>query len=117
MKSLFKSLSRQREAPVEADPLLYIIVAQYQRADFDLGSEHEFHWAIAAVSNNLANAPSEQCRCYQVFDRTYTNENRTEWIFYAHREAILRKTGKWRGGVVIGQIMSSELEALDQVRQ
>lgn len=47
MKRFLQSLSRKTN--IEADPLLYIIVAQYQRANFGVGSEHEFHWAISVI--------------------------------------------------------------------
>lgn len=112
MKSILRAFNR---SPKE-DPLLYIVIAQYQRADFGLGQEQEFHWAIAIIES-LRRAGYQHCRTYQVFDRTYTAENRTVWNIHVDKTAVLKRTAKWRGGVIIGRVKQSELAILDFVRR
>ena len=93
--------------------LYYIVVAQYKRDDFDVGAEENFHWALFVLEGIDDRAVSVSSPCYQVFDRHY-HDGRVEWVLF-HRHAVLDKTGKWLGGVVIGRVKESELATLDKV--
>lgn len=114
MQSVINALGRKPLPP--ADPLLYIVVAQYQRYSYGVGEENRFHWAIAVVED-LANSSKEQCRCYQVSNRVVKDPiPHVKWSLVANRIVVLGNTGKYRGGVVVGRVKKSELGELDSVR-
>lgn len=110
MKSFLRSLFRNADLP------LFIVVVQYYRNYQSVGQEQEFHWAIAVVSD-LERAAKAHCRCYQILNSIcITPIPHTVWALHIHRSAVLGKTGKWRGGVIIGTLKTSELDELDNVR-
>lgn len=118
MRRLLNSITRS--APPADDLLLYIVVAQYLRPSFESpGEESEFHWAIAVVED-LDEASTTRCRCYQVFNGPLPDQpagqRQVGWHVHVHRDALLGGSGKYRGGVSIGRIRSSDIEKLDKVR-
>lgn len=112
MQRVLNALSRNPLPSV--DPLLYIVVAQYQRYNYGIGEENRFHWAIAIIED-LENSAKEQCRCYQVSNRIVKDPvPHVEWVILVNRLAVLGNTGKYRG---VGRVKKSELKELDTVRQ
>lgn len=94
------------------DKLHHIVVAQYKRADYTVGSEENFHWAIIVLET--INGEELEGPCYQVFDRHYNDDRGVVWNLF-HKPVSLGRTDKCLGGVVIGTIKRKELEELDQV--
>ena len=93
--------------------LQYIVIAQYKRADFDVGSEENFHWAIILLSDIGEDATLRR-PCYQVFDRHYNDERGVQWILF-NKDITLGKTEKSLGGVCIGSVKGKDVAELDQV--
>lgn len=91
----------------------YIVVAQYKRADYDVGSEEQFHWAII-VLEEIGEGAILQGPCYQVFDRHYNDDRGVVWNLF-NKTIVLGKTDKSLGGVAIGTVKNKELDELDQV--
>ncbi|KAK7682216.1 hypothetical protein QCA50_014803 [Cerrena zonata] len=98
---------------VNANKSHYIVVAQYKRADYGVGAEENFHWAIIILED--INEDAALCGpCYQVFDRHFNDERGVEWHLY-NKPVTLGRTDKSLGGVVIGTVKQKDLVELGQI--
>ncbi|KAK7682218.1 hypothetical protein QCA50_014805 [Cerrena zonata] len=96
-----------------SDKLHHIVIAQYKRADYSIGEEENFHWAIV-VLEKIAVGEEFKGPCYQVFDRHYNDERGIQWNLF-NKPVSLDKTEKSLGGISIGTIKRKDLDELDQI--
>lgn len=104
LKDIFASLSSNSEFP--------IVVAHYERADFTVGDEKEFHWALVVIkeSSDLTGP------AWQAIDRHYSDGRGVVWLLDA-REVHLASSRRCMGGVCIGNIGQGDIPALDEVSE
>ncbi|KAK7681483.1 hypothetical protein QCA50_015575 [Cerrena zonata] len=95
------------------DKLNHIVIAQYKRAEYSVGAEENFHWAII-VLEKIGAGDGFEGPCYQVFDRHYNDERGIQWILF-NKAVSLDRTEKTLGGISIGTIKRKDLEELDQI--
>ncbi|KAI0791659.1 hypothetical protein C8Q75DRAFT_805274 [Abortiporus biennis] len=112
LKSVFKTSKASSSSPSEPPPLdtsYPIIVAQYKRDVYGVGTEEELHWAII-VFTDIANQTGPS---FQIFDRHF-RDGTVQWNYF-EKVVQLYKTDKSLGGVIIGSVKASELENLEKV--
>ncbi|TRM60053.1 hypothetical protein BD626DRAFT_408073 [Schizophyllum amplum] len=84
-----------------------VAVIQYERNDFSVGHEEQFHWALVAVVSKKD--LSIRSVAWQVSDRHYSDGRPMEWILHDN-EVEVNKTFKCLGGVILGQISEKDVD-------
>ncbi|KAL4244584.1 hypothetical protein ABKN59_010893 [Abortiporus biennis] len=112
LKSVFKTSkapSSSQSEPPPQDISYPIVVAQYMRDDYGVGTEEELHWAIIVFTDiGFQKGP-----CFQIFDRHF-RDGTVKWVYF-EKDVYLHGTEKSLGGVTIGSVKESELEDLKKV--
>ncbi|THH14273.1 hypothetical protein EW146_g6047 [Bondarzewia mesenterica] len=91
------------------DETLPIVLVQYERDEYGVGTEEHLHWALVVFTK----AREQQGPCFQVVDRHY-RDGRVEWLLI-DQNVTLGSTKKCLGGVHIGNIKKSKLGTLREV--
>lgn len=87
-----------------------LVIAQYERTDFTVGNEEEFHWAIIVLTNGR----DQKGPCWQALEYSYSDGRGLVWRLVAV-EVRLTQTEKCFGGVRIGSIKPADLAIMDEV--
>ena len=90
------------------NPSYPIVIAQYKRDDYGVGSEQYLHWALIVLTSK----EELEGHCFQAVDRHYSDGRGTVWEPHYTPSASLRKTTKCLGGVQIGSVKARKLDAL-----
>ncbi|KAI0042808.1 hypothetical protein FA95DRAFT_515521 [Auriscalpium vulgare] len=87
-----------------------IVLLQYERDGYGLGTEEHLHWAFALLKPNQIHG-----KTFQVFARQYSDERGLVWESYLNRSVALDETRKCLGGVEVGVIAKRDLHKFHQV--
>ncbi|KAI5887668.1 uncharacterized protein SCHCODRAFT_02680727 [Schizophyllum commune H4-8] len=90
---------------------LPLVVVQYKRDEFGVGTEDELHWAIVAVSSNKSGTIVGAV--WQVINRVYSDGRGIVWSMHHRSEVELNASSKCLGGVIIGSIKGKDVEKLN----
>lgn len=93
---------------------LPLVVVQYKRDEFGVGTEDKLHWAIVAVSSNKSGTVIGAV--WQVVNRVYSDGRGIVWSMHHRSEVELNASSKCLGGVIIGSIKGKDVEKLNTVR-
>lgn len=90
-----------------------IVIAQYERGNFGVGTEEHLHWAIIVVINE----EKQEGRMYQAINRPMNTPHGpvVGWELSTSQNASLDKSHKCLGAVRIGIVKQKELEKLSSV--
>ncbi|THH18338.1 hypothetical protein EW146_g2647 [Bondarzewia mesenterica] len=91
------------------DKTLPIVIVQYERDKYGVGTEEHLHWALVVFTK----AREQQGPCFQVVDRHY-RDGRVEWLSI-DQNVTLGRTKKCLGGVHIGNVKRSKLGNLREL--
>ncbi|TFY74033.1 hypothetical protein EWM64_g9979 [Hericium alpestre] len=84
-----------------------LVLAQYKRDDFGIGTEQHLHWALLVVTDSKhISGP-----CFQAVDRTYQDARGKKWSAHFAPAASLMAMDKCLGAVQIGTVKHRELDA------
>ncbi|KAK7693544.1 hypothetical protein QCA50_003113 [Cerrena zonata] len=103
LKELFGSTTSQ-------EPSHSLVIAQYERADFTVGNEEEFHWALIV----LTNVREQKGPSWQALEYNYSDGRGLVWRLVA-ADVGLPKSEKCFGGVRIGTIKSEDIATMDEI--
>lgn len=87
--------------------VLNIVIVQYERNDYGVGTEEELHWALILLERGHSVSRGD---CFQAVDRRYNGQD-VQWTLF-DKQVDLRNTRKCLGGVCIGQIKESDVPNL-----
>jgi len=90
------------------NPSYPIVIAQYKRDDYGVGSEQYLHWALIVMTSK----EDLGGHCFQAVDRHYSDGQGTVWELNYMAHVSLRNTQKCLGGVQIGSVKARKLDAL-----
>jgi hypothetical protein len=85
-----------------------IVIAQYERDDYGVGSEQHLHWALIVMTSK----EDLQGHCFQAIDRHYSNRRGKVWELNYMSRVSLRNTRQCLGCVQIGIVKARQLDAL-----
>ncbi|KDQ58934.1 hypothetical protein JAAARDRAFT_68530 [Jaapia argillacea MUCL 33604] len=85
------------------NPKYPIVVVQYKRDDYGVGSEQHLHWALIIITKGNSGP------CFQAVDRIYRDRPRKQWSA-PYMEVNIESTRKCLGGVQVGTVKHRDLD-------